>query len=67
MYHDCLHGRHLDLCKQSKGPSKTHEIGTSMIMETQSLFETKEMRIQQNDNGIPRTYHSRRKTANGPG
>jgi hypothetical protein len=36
-------------------------------MGTQSLFETKEMLIQQDNNGIPRTYYSRRKTVNGPG
>jgi hypothetical protein len=36
------------------------------LREHNLFFETKEMRIQQNDNGIPRTYHSRRKTVNGP-
>jgi hypothetical protein len=44
-----------------------NETGASMITGTRSLFETKEMRVQQNNDGIPRTYHSRRKTINGPG
>jgi hypothetical protein len=44
-----------------------NETGTLTITGTQSLFETKEMRVQQNNDGIPQTYHSRRKTINGPG
>jgi hypothetical protein len=44
-----------------------NETGASTTMRTRSLFETKEMRIQQDNNGISWTYHSRRKTVNGPG
>jgi hypothetical protein len=43
-----------------------NKTGTSTITGTRSLFETKEMRIQQDDYGIPQTYHPRRKTVNGP-
>jgi Reverse transcriptase (RNA-dependent DNA polymerase) len=44
-----------------------NKTGTSTITGTRSLFETKEMRVQQNNDGIPRTYHSRGKTVYGPG
>jgi hypothetical protein len=43
MYSDCLHGQHLDLCKQSKGSLKTYKNGTPTITGTQSLFKTKEI------------------------
>jgi hypothetical protein len=43
-----------------------NETSTPTTTGTQSLFETKEMRVQQNDNGIPQTYYSGRKTVNGP-
>jgi hypothetical protein len=67
MHGDCLYGQYLDLCKQSRRPSETYKNGTPMIMGTQSFLETKEMQIQQDNDRIPQTYHSERKTVNGSG
>jgi hypothetical protein len=36
-------------------------------MRTRSFLEAKGMRTQQDDDGIPWTYHSERETVNGPG
>jgi hypothetical protein len=36
-----------------------------MIMGTRPFSKAKEMRVQQDDNGIPQTYHPGRKTING--
>jgi hypothetical protein len=44
-----------------------NETGASTTTRTQSLFKAEEMRIQQDNNGVSQTYHSRRKTVNGPG
>jgi hypothetical protein len=57
-----LHGQYLDLCEQSRRPSKTYRNGTPMIVGTRPFLKTKEMQIQQNDNEIPWTYYSGRKT-----
>jgi hypothetical protein len=67
MKSDCLHGRYFDICREPRGTSGTNETGALTTTRTQPLFETKEMQIQQDDNGISWTYHLRRKTVNGPG
>jgi hypothetical protein len=65
MHSDYLYGWHLDLCKQSRRSSETYENGTPTITGTQSFLETKEMQIQQNNDGIPQTYYLGKKTVNG--
>jgi hypothetical protein len=65
MHSNHLYEQHLDLCKQSRRPSETHKNGTLTITRTRSFVETKEMRIQQDDDGIPWIYHPKRKTVNG--
>ena len=66
MYCDRIHGQHSYICQNPRRTRTIYKNGTSKITGKQSISETEEMRIQQDDHGIPRTNHQGRTTIDGP-
>ena len=53
----CLYGRHPDLLKNQREIRGNDQESTSMTPRKRPLPETWQMRILQNSNQIPWTYH----------
>src|ERR1700678_3219964 len=60
-----IHGRHINLCKNSRRFGEVHQVGVAKITRERPLFEGNEMRVQQNSSRISRNDSRRRKNCNG--
>ena len=62
----CLYGRHPDLFEDQRKIGRNDQKSTSTTLRKQPLPQTRQMRILQNSNRIPWTYHQRRQNDDGP-